>query len=163
MKTYLLRECDLAWPSDFQIPSKRFRLFVAADVVGTKTEAISEFAQNALKAGMLYFCAWGPGCEKFHDIVDEQIVANELDEGSSAGPGGADTVMTTWHQGESLEEAFDFFVNLAQPSSGFEQDSETWVAICVNSSEWTQTVRRLLDELAADPHDCITMSAPSTE
>jgi hypothetical protein len=151
MKNHLVLECDsLAWPSDFQIQSKRFRLFVAADVVGTKTEAIFEFAQNALKAGMVYFSAWGPGCERFHDIVDEQIVANELDEGSSTGLSRSDTVMTAWHQEESLEEAFHFFVDLAQPSTGFQQDSETWVAICVNSPEWTQTVRRLIDGFAAD-------------
>jgi hypothetical protein len=152
MKKHLVRECDsLAWPSDFQIQSKRFRLFVAADVVGTKTETIFEFAQNALKAGMVYFCAWGPGCEKLHDIVDEQIVANELAESGSVGPSEADTVMTTWHQDESLEEALNFFVTCAHPTSGFVQDSETWVAICVNGPEWTQTVTRLFDGFAADP------------
>jgi hypothetical protein len=155
MKNYLVIECDsLAWPSDFEIRSKRFRLFVAADVAAAKTEAIFEFARSALNAGVVYFCAWGPGCEKFHDIVDEQIVANELDESSSPGLGadGTDTVMTTWHQDESLQEAVNFFVTSAHPTSGFENDSGTWVAICVNSPEWTQTVRRLLDEFAADPH-----------
>ena len=94
---------------------------------------------------MVYFCAWGPGCEKFHDIVDEQIVANELDERSSGAPTEADTVMTTWHQDESLEEALDFFVTRAHPTNGLEPDSGACVAICVNSPEWAQVVRRLLD------------------
>ena len=64
----------LTWPVALQIPMGRFRLFVAADTTATTTEALADFAYTSLKRGMVYFCAWGPSCERFHDIVDEVIV-----------------------------------------------------------------------------------------
>jgi hypothetical protein len=74
MKNHQVRECDsLAWPSDFQIPSQRFRLFVAADVVNTKSEAMFEFAQNALKSGMVYFCAWDPAAKSFMTLWTSRL------------------------------------------------------------------------------------------
>ena len=69
---------SLGWPSALVIPSMRFRLFVAADVMGVAVDVIGEFAHSALTRGMVYFCAWGPDCERFHDIVDETITLDEL-------------------------------------------------------------------------------------
>ena len=69
---------SLRWPIDIQIPNGRFRLFVAADVTGLSTKLMSEFAVAAMKSGMVYFCAWGPGCERFHDIVDEVVVEDQI-------------------------------------------------------------------------------------
>src|ERR1700722_14799493 len=60
---------DLKWPTTLNLPTKRFRLFVAADVTGLSADALADFAWAALCSGMVYFCAWGRGCEKFHDIV----------------------------------------------------------------------------------------------
>jgi hypothetical protein len=59
-------------------------------------------------------------CEKFHDIVDEVVVNDELGERRFAGPIANDTVMTTWHEHETLEQALDFFVTSAVPTQGFE-------------------------------------------
>src|SRR5580704_5372547 len=39
---------NLNWPVLLQIPSRRFRLFVAADVTGVSTQAIADFAVAAL-------------------------------------------------------------------------------------------------------------------
>jgi hypothetical protein len=134
----------LQWPPSIPISSRRFRVFVAADVTGIVTEVISKFANAALKTGMVYFCAWGPGCERFHDIVDEVITEDDLGERLFAGPKATDTVMTTWHDSEELGEALEFFINFAHPTDGFEDSSEYWVAVCVNNSEWAETVRRIL-------------------
>jgi hypothetical protein len=62
---------ELKWPASLRLPSKRFRLFVAANVSDVGTEAVSDFALAALSSGMVYFCAWGRDCERFHDIVDD--------------------------------------------------------------------------------------------
>jgi hypothetical protein len=58
----------------------RFRLFVAADVMGVAVGAIGQFAHTALATGMVYFCTWGPDCQRFHDIVDETITLDEIGE-----------------------------------------------------------------------------------
>lgn len=136
----------LSWPSPFHIPSRRFLLFVAADVTDTPTEVISAFAVAALRAGMAYFCAWGLDCSRFHDIVDRAIVEDELGDRLFVGANEEDTVMTTWHDRENLSEALDFFVNCAYPTDGFETDSNYWVAVCLNNSEWAATIRHQLGQ-----------------
>jgi hypothetical protein len=114
---------SLNWPSAARIPSRRFRLFVKANTTSSTTEAIGQFANAALKAGMVYFSAWGPGCGRFHDLVDEVIAADDIGNRRFADPNEADTIMTTWHQNETLDEACDFFINLGVPTAGFEADS----------------------------------------
>ena len=101
---------QVAWPDSLRIPLSRFRLFVAADTSHSSVEEISAFAEGALIAGMVYFCAWGPGCERFHDIVDE-IIADDRVSGRNRflPPTSDDVVMTTWHAHETLEEALDYF------------------------------------------------------
>lgn len=135
---------SLQWPASLKIPSKKFRLFVAADVRNIDVQALADFGAIALKNGMVYFCAWGPGCERFHDIVDEVIVTDDLGQRLFAGPSPHDTVMTTWHDKETLEEAVDFFANATFPTEGFQPDSNYWVAICLQNNEWEAIIREQL-------------------
>jgi hypothetical protein len=137
---------SLRWPADIQIPNGRFRLFVAADVTGLSTKLISEFAVAALKSGMVYFCAWGPGCERFHDIVDEVVVEDEIGQRLFTGKNESDTIMTTWHCGEPLGEALDFFANLTCPTMGFEANSNFWVAVSLTDAAWTHEIQERLEQ-----------------
>jgi hypothetical protein len=137
---------SLDWPSTFRVPSKRFRLFVASDSTLIATETMAQFAHSALRAGMVYFSVWGPDCERFHDAVDDVIVADQIGGRLFIGPNEADTIMTTWHESETLDEACDFFVNVALPTAGFEADSYYWVALCLNNPEWSATIRRQLEQ-----------------
>lgn len=136
----------LSWPPALHIPSRRFRLFVAMDANGSATQLIPEFAHAALKSGMVYFCAWGPGCSKVHDIVDEVIVEDELGEHLFVGANAEHTIMTTWHETDKLDEALDFSISLAHPTVGFKDDSDYWVAVCVNNPEWAAVIRRQLGQ-----------------
>jgi hypothetical protein len=96
---------SLRWPATLQTPLPRFRLFVAADITGSTVEFLSEFAESALRHGMVYFCAWEPDCERFHDVVDEVILEDDLGRHLFVGPTENDTVMTTWHTNNTLNEA----------------------------------------------------------
>jgi hypothetical protein len=141
----VLELATLHWPSLLPIPSRRFRLFVAADVTAISTEVISEFAYTALKSGMVYFCSWGPDCSRFHDIVDEVIVEDDLGERLFVSSNEDDVVMTTWHEKDHLEEALDFFINWAYPDGNFADDSDHWLAISLNNSEWAESIRRKIE------------------
>ena len=141
----------LNWPTTLQIPSRRFRLFVAADTTDITTEVISAFVHAALKSGMVYFCGWGPDCERFHDIVDEVVVEDDLGERQFAGANSGDTIMTTWHENDTLEEAVEFFFNFAFPTDGFEAGSDYWLAFCINNPEWAASIRRKIS--ATQPHE----------
>jgi len=71
--------------------------------------------------------------------VDQVVVNDELGERRFAGPTANDTVMTTWHDHETLEEALNFFVTLAVPTQGFEVDSSFRVVMCLANSGWAET------------------------
>jgi hypothetical protein len=122
---------SLQWPDKLIIPSKRFRLFVAADVRSIDARTLADFGEMALKNGMVYFCAWGPDCERFHDVLDDVQLADDLGQRLFAGPSPDDTIMTTWHDNETLEDAVEFFKHWARPDEGFRADSNYWVAICL--------------------------------
>jgi hypothetical protein len=135
----------LKWPASLKLPSKRFRLFVAADISELSPGAVADFALDALCSGMVYFCAWGRDCEKFHDIVDEVIAKDDTAERRFAGPTAADVVMTTWHENVNLEEALDFFATCTVPTDGFTPDSSFRLAICVGNPAWAATAKRFLE------------------
>jgi len=133
----------LSWPGQVDIPVRRFRLFVAADSTRNSVEEISHFSEIALTRGMVYFCGWGPGCERFHDILDEVIVGDEtVGQNRFAPPTPGDTVMTTWHDRDTLEEALDFFVTCAVPSEGYLKESSYWLVVCVGHPDWAATATR---------------------
>jgi len=135
---------ELSWPLALEIPSKRFRLFVAANAVDTSTETLSDFALAALNQGVVYFCSWGPDCERFHDIVDELVAVDDIGARKFAGPNNSDTVMTTWHTSDSLEDAIDFFATLAVPTDGFAPDSDFRLVICVSNEQWAVRANKSL-------------------
>jgi hypothetical protein len=143
---FAVEVASLAWPPDMRIASKYFRLFVAADTRDLSADQIGEFAENALRKGMAYCCAWGPGCERFHDIVDEMIVIDQIGEQHFTSPTRHDTIMTTWHADETLEEALDFFLRLAWPTPWYETESNSWIALSVANPEWTHVIRKQLDK-----------------
>jgi hypothetical protein len=134
----------LKWPKRIEIPSNRFRLFVAADIEGNGNTAVSQFASAALNRGMVYFCSWGIGCGRFHDIVDEIVAMQEPRKDNSAAVSPRDTVMTTWHDNESLEEALNFFIGAALPTEGLILDSTFRLVLCVGHQEWANRAMRVL-------------------
>lgn len=134
----------LIWPISLALPAKRFRLFVAADTTQVPTAEISDFAQAALSRGMVYLCAWGQGCERFHDIVDDVIGEDDVGARRFAGPNLDDVVMTTWHDDEGLEDALTFFATTAFPTDGFLEDSSYRLVVCVGNSEWASAASRFL-------------------
>lgn len=135
---------ELKWPRAIPVPSSRFRLLVAADTSALTSSMISDFAKAALSAGMVYFCAWGDGCERFHDIMDEIVVEDDLGQRRFAGPTPDDTIMTTWHSNDTLEEALDFLATCAYPTDGFSTNSNFRLVICVDNKEWAATARGFL-------------------
>ena len=113
----------LAWPADCEIPSRRFRLLVAGDSSDATVDEISKFATAALSRGMVYLVAWGPGCERLHDVFDQVKIEDELGARKFVGPNPNDVIMTTWHDEETLTQALDFLATCAVPSDGFTPDS----------------------------------------
>jgi hypothetical protein len=122
--------------------STSYGLFLATGAQGLDAKRLGEPAARLLKMGLAYLCAWGPDCERVHDIFDEEDLARDL-RGDLH-----DMVMTTWHRDESLEEALWFFVHSAFPADGYVQDCTDWVIAPIANTEWEQEIRERISRVA---------------
>jgi|GEM_PF-6846840 len=105
--------------------SPHFALFTAFDASDTLTTDMLTLARSLLDHGLAYACCWGEDCERFHDAIDEErFVPDDEDEELH------DVVMTTWHDGEPLEEALGFFGVLALPTPLYARNCRDYVIAC---------------------------------
>ena len=140
------REAYLLWldslaalPSDLVWPAQRFTCLLLLDANGPASASLSHFAEQLLRSGCVYLCAWGPGCEYVHDIFDDTLVGLEVHSGLHLG-----SVMTLWHSQESLAQTVDFFARWAQPDDELKEGCEAAVTIAVARTDWAAEAERLL-------------------
>jgi hypothetical protein len=81
------------------MPNKFSRKVVLHSVSGY-SEQHDRLINEIIDDGVLLFCSVGKDCELWHDVVDEIIVGDgQVDRGD---------MVTTWHDGESLDEVIVF-------------------------------------------------------
>src|SRR4051812_29865780 len=83
------------WPTNADVGTSQFGLFLACDATEISDDALAVFAHQALASSATSIVIWGPGCERVHDIFDDQHVAMTLDDAD------LHHVTTTWHAHES--------------------------------------------------------------
>src|SRR5581483_5372252 len=91
-------------------------------------DTISNIAKVMYERGLCYLCAWGPDCERVHDIFDEMALWMNI---SAMKMGHA---VTTWHVDEPIEDAVCFFIFCAIPDeqSGLKNACDAdWIAVSV--------------------------------
>ncbi len=120
------------------LPGPHFACLLAWDTRTCNDEAILAAANHLLDRGLVYFCAWGPDCERVHDLVDRAIVLRELRDNREY------PIMTTWHQDETLTDALWFFLNAAYPDESFEATFKSRLAISVGNHEWAREIQTQL-------------------
>lgn len=123
------------WPASLELPSRHFVLFLAIDARKISDEAVKAVAARALGQGLVSLCAWGPDCERIHDLFDSVRSDDETDE---------TVIMTTWHSKETLREALWFFAWCAFPAQAYEPSCSTWLAVTVGEPEWDKTAEQYL-------------------
>ena len=122
-------------------PTHYFTLLLCADFESCTVEDLSSLAKDLMETGNLYFCAWGPGCEKAHDIYDETFVLREIERGERL------HVMTTWHENDSLADALWFLLYNAMVDDDQWEECST-VVITVGNEEWRDEVANSLSDIA---------------
>lgn len=90
---------------------------------------MSHVAEQLIDSGCAYLCAWGPGCERVHDIFDEILVRMDPD------PADDSVVMTTWHADESIEEALWVFLRGTSPDERHEDSCRSGVVVVVGRAD----------------------------
>jgi hypothetical protein len=151
---YLARVEDVEhWPDHLDAPKPHFVVFLAMDATALDASRILELGKTLLAQGMVYLCAWGPDCERVHDLFDQA----EVERGTSTDDA---FLMTTWHDDESLDEALGFASSATVPSEAYIATCGALVAIVVGNSEWADHVEarlsdpeRLNDEVLANELD----------
>lgn len=89
------------------LPSPHFACLLASDARGAPDTLLLALADHLLERGLAYFCAWGPDCERVHDLVDQAAMLREVRKGQDY------PIITTWHADEPLDEALWFLLNVA--------------------------------------------------
>ena len=111
----------------------------------------SQLAQRLVDAGCVYFCAWGPGCERAHDIFDEQrdVIFDEplADD--------APVIMTTWHQDDSLDEALWYFLRTTWPHDAYIDTCRSALALTIANQDWADHVERRLRDIPSLADDVL--------
>jgi hypothetical protein len=127
-----------AWPAALRLPSPRFVMLLTWDARSASAEEIGQLADKALDHGLAYLCAWGPDCERVHDVFDEVCVERDLNGSTGA------SVMTTWHDDEPLEAAARFAIRLAVPDPELKAGCDTVFAVCIGDGALAQQLDRAL-------------------
>jgi len=115
-------------PPGIELGSPHFVCLIAWDSRGVTVKEISSLVDGLLTMGCAYFCTWGPGCERVHDIVDESVVELEL------------SIITTWHSDEPLEDALWFLLNTCYPVDVFGGSCKAGLAIAIGEPSWATTI-----------------------
>jgi hypothetical protein len=129
------------WPAVVPWTSAKLGLLVVTEHV---VEA-EPLARQALDRGLVFASAWGPGCELVEETFDEVIAIARPAETPR------DAVLTTSHADESLEEALEFFLEVATPARGHAADCDAWVVFAIGA-RCREHVERALVRRGAKPH-----------
>jgi hypothetical protein len=137
---------DLPAAVPTNLPGARFVLFLAWDARGIPDETIFTLAQRLVRAGLSYIVAWGPDCERVHDVFDD---ADIVENPESNTPATDTVIMSTWHDSEPLAQALWFALYSAYPAEPYDSKTISTVAAVVSNEHWAQAVEAYLEDLAS--------------
>ena len=130
-------------PPALTFESPHFAALLVTDSTRIADDALATFSTSLIRAGCSYFCAWGPGCERAHDIFDLQCL--DIDP----------VIMTTWHDDEPSDDAIWFFLRTTFPDDGYFDTTRTALAIVVGAPEWAAHVERRMRDIPLLAHDVL--------
>jgi hypothetical protein len=141
------------WPDYLSEPDPHFVLFLALDARNVSSAALAAFAQTTYRQGLAYLCAWGPDCERVHDVFDSTLLADDKirqdwDEHDFV-------VVTAWISDESLDEALWEALNASLPHRRYEGTCNALLAVVVGNNTWAEHVRRRLADPEALSRDVV--------
>ena len=117
----------------------RCAVLVLWDATDQAPETIAALARVLLSRGAVYLCAWGPDCERVHDIFDEVLVGS--DPPHTEFP---DFVMTTWHANDPLEEALWYLLFSTIPDDVVAEACRDAVVVSIGNEAWSEEARLAL-------------------
>lgn len=133
--------------SDIQglvFPGGVFVVLLGGPTQHLPVELLYSTAQRLLERGAAYVMCWGEGATRLEDIVDEAGTMGSLDHPDAA------TVMTTAHEGESVQELLEFATTVAVPAEPLAQSCEDVVLVFHENAHWYDEARAVLENILRD-------------
>lgn len=126
--------------TSLKVSAQHFVCLLAWDCEQETVDEISRVAEVLLGSGCVYFCTWGGGCERVHDIIDEIISADP-------DPASDSNVMTTWHDNETLDDALWFFLRCTNPDQPYEDSCRAALTVLIgNDADRSSRIRYALTD-----------------
>lgn len=129
------------WPERIELSSRHFGVLLLCDARNIPNATVFAVAERMIKQGLAYFCAWGPECERVHDLFDEALVG----DGTRAERDDP-VVMTTWHD-EPMEDAVWHALYLSVGAGEYERTCRSWVIVPTARQDWAEEALRLAQSL----------------
>ncbi len=114
------------------LPAQRFACLILSDATDLDARALSPFYRSLIRAGGVYFCAWGPDAEQLHLAAD--LACIEIDPDPAA---EAPVILTTGHA-EPIAEAVWFLLNAAYPDSPLDEGCDISLILLVACTQPTE-------------------------
>ena len=89
-------------------------------LVADHTISIGSAAPVLVERGLAFVSAWGTDCARVETDFDTAIVDRNPNETAD------NVILTTSHANDSLKEAVEFFVLVAQPAPAYVDGCNTW-------------------------------------
>ena len=124
------------------------------DATHVDQAGVTALANKLLDQGMVYLCAWGPGSSRVHDIFDDVEIERDVSTDAAF-------LMTTWHEGEDLDDALWFAVVSAIPAEDYIETCRAVLAIVIDQPEWRERVVTALADFKAFDKEVLAREAAS--
>jgi len=123
------------FPEDVALSSPRFACLLAWDARDVDAHRVRRLGRKLLDSGAVYICAWGPDCERVHDLIDAEEI------GPNPPPVVDRVIMTTWHENEPLPEAVWFVLHNSWPDEAYESGCGSTLGVAIGSTAWATEIR----------------------
>ena len=139
-RLYLMELADVdALPSNLALEGRHFACAILMDADSMETDAIGRMSVSLLEQGLVYACTWGPGCKRVHDIIDEEVVG-----GGPVIPRFPLLVMTSWHSGETLDDALYFWLFNTTPHENLARSCRSSLVLSIGNRAWSVPARQAI-------------------
>lgn len=126
-------------PHAIRTSAERYACLVVADARPLSDGQMYRLAVGLLSGGAVYLCAWGPSCERVHDIFDDAVLMSETSQAEES------VVMTTWHDGP-LDDALLFLLTGTRPAEAYADSCRANLVVVIGDAPGAEVVRRALTD-----------------
>jgi hypothetical protein len=128
-----------AWNVAASAGFEQFTAFLALNADRYADQEIIALGERLRAAGLVYLCAWGPGCGRVHYLFDLVYIDEE--------PSGSERpfLMTTDHEDEPLAEGLWFALDALGRDVKDPRDSP--VVIGTDRDDWRREIRSWLSDV----------------